>query len=88
STEYPPCMWAYRTLNQTPCVRSPPAGVVRQFGEEVPAQVSSSPSDGGSKRRDSSQNSPRVAVKYPDITLTKQIKPNLVLGRYSIDLVE
>ncbi|GBM79301.1 hypothetical protein AVEN_9937-1 [Araneus ventricosus] len=38
-------------------------GVVWKFGEGVPAQVSSSSSDGGSKLRGPSQNSPRAASK-------------------------
>ncbi|GBN32152.1 hypothetical protein AVEN_136391-1, partial [Araneus ventricosus] len=46
------------------------AGVVRKFGEEVPAQVSSSSSDRGSKIRGPSQNSPRVASKR-NVTITK-----------------
>ncbi|GBL87373.1 hypothetical protein AVEN_118326-1 [Araneus ventricosus] len=47
-----------------------PVGVVRKFGEGVPAQVSSSSSDRGSKLRGPSQNSPRVASKR-DVNETK-----------------
>ncbi|GBM67437.1 hypothetical protein AVEN_265393-1 [Araneus ventricosus] len=44
-------------------------GVTRKFGEGVPAQVSSSSSDCGSKLRGPSLNSPRVAAKR-DVYLT------------------
>ncbi|GBO13830.1 hypothetical protein AVEN_184044-1 [Araneus ventricosus] len=43
--------------------KCPPAVVVCQSGEEVPAQVSSSSSDRHSKWRGPSQNSPRVVSK-------------------------
>ncbi|GBM68736.1 hypothetical protein AVEN_263562-1 [Araneus ventricosus] len=43
--------------------KRPPVGVARKFGEGVPAQVSSSSSDLGSKLRGPSLNSPRVASK-------------------------
>ncbi|GBN30634.1 hypothetical protein AVEN_118870-1 [Araneus ventricosus] len=44
-------------------------GVACKFGEGVPAQVSSSSSDRGSKLRGPSQNSPRVASKL-DVNIT------------------
>ncbi|GBM57799.1 hypothetical protein AVEN_262570-1 [Araneus ventricosus] len=50
--------------------KRPPVGVARKFGEEVPAQTSSSPSDRGSKLRGPSQDSPRVASKR-DVNITK-----------------
>ncbi|GBM37110.1 hypothetical protein AVEN_103213-1 [Araneus ventricosus] len=53
--------WAGCTLNHTYGVKCPPAGVMRKFGEGMPAQVSSSSSDRGSKLRGPAQNSPRVA---------------------------
>ncbi|GBM34897.1 hypothetical protein AVEN_41448-1 [Araneus ventricosus] len=43
--------------------KRPPAGVARKFGEGMPAQVSSSSSDRGSKLRGPSLNSPRAASK-------------------------
>ncbi|GBO23734.1 hypothetical protein AVEN_12481-1 [Araneus ventricosus] len=51
--------WCTPNLMSWP--ESPPAGVVRKFGERAPAQVSSSSYDCGSKLRGASQNSPRVA---------------------------
>ncbi|GBM48310.1 hypothetical protein AVEN_266260-1 [Araneus ventricosus] len=50
--------------------QSPPAGMVRKFGEEMPAQVSSSSFDRSSKLRCTSQNSPRVALKR-EVNITK-----------------
>ncbi|GBN44074.1 hypothetical protein AVEN_220600-1, partial [Araneus ventricosus] len=44
-------------------VKRHPAGVVRKFGEGIPARMSSSLSDRGSKLRGPSQNIPRVASK-------------------------
>ncbi|GBN96799.1 hypothetical protein AVEN_123936-1 [Araneus ventricosus] len=44
--------------------------MVRKFGKEVGAQVSSSSSDHGSKLRGPSQNSPRAAAKR-DVNITK-----------------
>ncbi|GBO19210.1 hypothetical protein AVEN_188926-1 [Araneus ventricosus] len=41
--------------------KCPPVDVAWKFGEVVPAQVSSSSSDHGSKLRGPSLNSPRVA---------------------------
>ncbi|GBM71092.1 hypothetical protein AVEN_146306-2-1, partial [Araneus ventricosus] len=49
-----------------------PVGVARKFGEEVPAQVSSSSSDRRSELRGPSQNSPLVASKR-DVNITKLI---------------
>ncbi|GBN57659.1 hypothetical protein AVEN_23963-1 [Araneus ventricosus] len=49
--------------------KRPPIGVARKFGERVPAQVSSSSSDHGTKLRGPSQNSPRVATKR-DVNIT------------------
>ncbi|GBN23560.1 hypothetical protein AVEN_233681-1 [Araneus ventricosus] len=46
------------------------------FGEGVPAQASSSSSDGGSKLRGPSQNSPRVSLER-DVNITKL---NCVIG--------
>ncbi|GBM06296.1 hypothetical protein AVEN_208981-1 [Araneus ventricosus] len=51
-------------------VKRPPVGVAWKFEEGVPAQVSSSSSDRGSKLRGPSQNSPRVASKR-DVNITK-----------------
>ncbi|GBL85872.1 hypothetical protein AVEN_63195-1 [Araneus ventricosus] len=48
----------------------PPVGVVRKFGEGVPAHVSSTSSDRGSKLRGPSQNNPHVASKR-DVNITK-----------------
>ncbi|GBM92342.1 hypothetical protein AVEN_116794-1, partial [Araneus ventricosus] len=50
--------------------KRPPVGVVPNFGEGVPAQVSSSSSDRGSKLRGPSQNNPYVASKR-DANVTK-----------------
>ncbi|GBM87223.1 hypothetical protein AVEN_129738-1 [Araneus ventricosus] len=50
-TEDPPCMWACCTLNNSEVAKRPPACMLRRFGEMVPAQVSSSSSDNGSKLR-------------------------------------
>ncbi|GBL79053.1 hypothetical protein AVEN_48999-1 [Araneus ventricosus] len=58
---------------------SPPVGVAWKLGEEVPAQVSSSLSDRGSKLRGPSQNSPRVASKR-DVNITKQTNKHLFSG--------
>ncbi|GBM95470.1 hypothetical protein AVEN_213838-1 [Araneus ventricosus] len=51
-------------------IKRPPAGVMRKFGNWVPAQVSYSLSDCGSKLRDPSQNIPSVASKR-DVNKTK-----------------
>ncbi|GBM67316.1 hypothetical protein AVEN_55053-1, partial [Araneus ventricosus] len=45
STEDLSCVGPLCTLNHTQGVQRPPTGVVWKFGEEVPAQVSSSSSD-------------------------------------------
>ncbi|GBM79067.1 hypothetical protein AVEN_86078-1 [Araneus ventricosus] len=50
--------------------KRPPIGVVRKFGDGVPAQVSSSSSDRGPKLRCQSQESPRVASKR-GVNITK-----------------
>ncbi|GBN81838.1 hypothetical protein AVEN_65577-1 [Araneus ventricosus] len=50
--------------------KRPPAGVVRNFGEEVPDQVSFSSSNSVSKLRSQSQNRPSVASKL-DVNITK-----------------
>ncbi|GBN03506.1 hypothetical protein AVEN_116548-1 [Araneus ventricosus] len=50
--------------------KRPPVGVAWKFGEKVPAQVSSSSSDHGSKLRGPSQNSPRVDSEW-DVNITK-----------------
>ncbi|GBN76262.1 hypothetical protein AVEN_134484-1 [Araneus ventricosus] len=60
STEDPPCMGPV-------VAKRPPVGVAREFGEGVPAQVSSS--DRGSKLRGPSLNNPRVASKR-DVNIT------------------
>ncbi|GBN05575.1 hypothetical protein AVEN_178025-1, partial [Araneus ventricosus] len=44
-------MWACCTLKHTQGTNRPPAAAVRKLGEELPAQVSSSSSDRGSKLR-------------------------------------
>ncbi|GBM55794.1 hypothetical protein AVEN_109237-1 [Araneus ventricosus] len=62
--------WACCTLNHRHGSTRATAGVVRKFGEGVPAQVSFSSSGLGSKLRDLSQNSPRVALKW-DTNITK-----------------
>ncbi|GBN52782.1 hypothetical protein AVEN_74879-1 [Araneus ventricosus] len=49
--------------------KRPAIGVARKFGEGVPAQVSSSSSDRGSKLRGPCLNSPRVASKR-DVNIT------------------
>ncbi|GBL88461.1 hypothetical protein AVEN_159060-1 [Araneus ventricosus] len=70
STEDPPCMRAPLHAKSYVGDKRPPAGVVWKFGEGVPAQVSSSSSDSGSKLRDPSQNIPFVASKR-DANITK-----------------
>ncbi|GBN18520.1 hypothetical protein AVEN_163572-1 [Araneus ventricosus] len=66
STEYLPCMGPKSNV----VAKRPPVGVTGKFGEGVPAQVSFSSSDRGSKLRGPSQNSPRVASKR-DVNITK-----------------
>ncbi|GBM18459.1 hypothetical protein AVEN_66819-1 [Araneus ventricosus] len=54
-------VWGLLHVKSYVVVKRPPVGVAWKFGEGVPAQVSSSSSDRGSKLRGPSQNSPRVA---------------------------
>ncbi|GBN46725.1 hypothetical protein AVEN_264906-1 [Araneus ventricosus] len=49
--------------------KRPPVDVERKFGEGMPARVSSSSSDRGSKLQGPSLNSPRLATKR-DVNLT------------------
>ncbi|GBM02193.1 hypothetical protein AVEN_190610-1 [Araneus ventricosus] len=56
-------VWGLLHAKSSVVVKRPPVGVAWKFGEGVPAQVSSSSSDRGSKLRGPSQNSPRVASK-------------------------
>ncbi|GBM28655.1 hypothetical protein AVEN_629-1 [Araneus ventricosus] len=58
--------------NRSPSRNFTKRWVAWKFGEGVPAQVSSSSSDRGSKLRGPSQNSPRVASKR-DINITKPL---------------
>ncbi|GBN14357.1 hypothetical protein AVEN_36723-1 [Araneus ventricosus] len=62
STEDPPCMGPVARQVIRSC-QTPTVGVAWKLGERVPAQVSSSSSDCGSKLRGPSQNNPRVASK-------------------------
>ncbi|GBN01537.1 hypothetical protein AVEN_49590-1, partial [Araneus ventricosus] len=61
------CVWDWCTLNHMQEAKRPATGVVRKFGEGVPAQVSS---DRGSKLRDPSQYSPCVVPKR-NVNVTK-----------------
>ncbi|GBL92177.1 hypothetical protein AVEN_91518-1 [Araneus ventricosus] len=71
STDDPSCMGpAARQIIRSGQTSSRWCGVAWKFGEGVPAQVSSSSSDRGSKLRGSSQNSPHVASKR-DVNITK-----------------
>ncbi|GBO43663.1 hypothetical protein AVEN_100496-1 [Araneus ventricosus] len=70
TTEDTPCMWDCYTLNHSSGTERPPVGVVRKFGEGLPAQVSSSSFESVSKLRGPSINSPRVAWKR-DVNITK-----------------
>ncbi|GBO37443.1 hypothetical protein AVEN_161633-1 [Araneus ventricosus] len=54
-------VWGLLHAKSYVVAKRPNVGVARKLAEEVPAQVSSSSSDGGSKLRDPSPNSPRVA---------------------------
>ncbi|GBN65709.1 hypothetical protein AVEN_127698-1 [Araneus ventricosus] len=66
--EEPPCKWIRCTPN--PSGPNAPAGVVRKLGEGgLPAQVSSSVPDRGSKLQGPSQNSSRLASER-DVNLT------------------
>ncbi|GBM34125.1 hypothetical protein AVEN_155131-1, partial [Araneus ventricosus] len=56
-------VWGLLHAKSYVVAKRPPVGVARKFGEGVPAQVSSSSSDLGSKLRGPSLNSPRVASK-------------------------
>ncbi|GBN42122.1 hypothetical protein AVEN_156781-1 [Araneus ventricosus] len=62
SIEDPSCMGILHAKSYVVAKRSI-VGVTWKFGEEVPAHVSSSSSDRGSKLRGASQNSPCVASK-------------------------
>ncbi|GBM85643.1 hypothetical protein AVEN_33358-1 [Araneus ventricosus] len=64
------CVWGLLHAKSFIVAKRPPIGVAWKFGEGVPAQVSSSSSDCGSKLRGPSQNSPRVASKR-DVNITK-----------------
>ncbi|GBM56874.1 hypothetical protein AVEN_270441-1, partial [Araneus ventricosus] len=68
STEAPPCTDLLHAKSYVVAKR-PPAGVARNFGEGVTAQVSFSSSDRGSKLRGPYLNSPRVASKR-DVNIT------------------
>ncbi|GBM35266.1 hypothetical protein AVEN_45532-1 [Araneus ventricosus] len=57
----PPHAKSYAVTKRSP---PPPAGAARKLGEGVPAQVSSSSFDRGSKLRGPSQNIPRVVSKW------------------------
>ncbi|GBL97477.1 hypothetical protein AVEN_162939-1 [Araneus ventricosus] len=56
-------VWGLLHAKSYVVAKRPPVGVARKLGEGVPAQVSSSSSDHGSKLRVPSLNSPRVASK-------------------------
>ncbi|GBM26536.1 hypothetical protein AVEN_245261-1 [Araneus ventricosus] len=62
-------VWGLLHTKSYVLAKHPPVGVARKFGEGVPAQVSSSSSDRGSKLRGPSLNSLRVASKR-DVNLT------------------
>ncbi|GBL86385.1 hypothetical protein AVEN_164555-1 [Araneus ventricosus] len=70
STENPPCMWACCMLNHKQRTTRPPAGVVRNLGQGVPAQASSSSYESVLKLQDPSQNIPCIASKR-DINTTE-----------------
>ncbi|GBL95600.1 hypothetical protein AVEN_24811-1 [Araneus ventricosus] len=63
--------------------KRPPADVVRKFGEGVPAHVSSSSFDRGSKLSGPSPNSSRVASKR-DINITKAKLKTTIIYRDSL----
>ncbi|GBL77177.1 hypothetical protein AVEN_12800-1 [Araneus ventricosus] len=71
-------VWGLLHVKSYVLAKRPPVGVVRKFGEGVPAQVSSSSSDLGSKLRGQSLNSPSVASKR-DINITKQTDKPILL---------
>ncbi|GBN90772.1 hypothetical protein AVEN_94199-1 [Araneus ventricosus] len=56
-------VWGLLRAKSYLVAKRPPVGAAWKFGEGVPAQVSSSSSDCGSKSRSPSPNSPRVASK-------------------------
>ncbi|GBL83992.1 hypothetical protein AVEN_23495-1 [Araneus ventricosus] len=66
-------VWGLLHVKSYVVVKRPPVGVAWNFGEGVPAQVSSSSSDRGSKLRGPFQYSPRVASKR-DVNITKTKK--------------
>ncbi|GBN38230.1 hypothetical protein AVEN_244369-1 [Araneus ventricosus] len=72
-------------INQTQVVKRIPAGVVRKFGEGVPAQVSSLTSDRGSNLRCPSQNKPCVAAKMSQEKEKKKEEGHLALSRLEDD---
>ncbi|GBL74803.1 hypothetical protein AVEN_243656-1 [Araneus ventricosus] len=61
STDDPPFI-GFLHVKSYVMAKSPPVGVVRKF-RGAPVEVSSMPSDSGSKLRCSSLNSPRFALK-------------------------
>ncbi|GBL72126.1 hypothetical protein AVEN_115130-1 [Araneus ventricosus] len=63
-------VWGLVHVKSYIVVKRPPVGMAWKFGEGVPAQVSFSSSDRGSKLGGPSQNSPRVASKR-DVNVTK-----------------
>ncbi|GBL90991.1 hypothetical protein AVEN_184387-1 [Araneus ventricosus] len=63
-------VWGLLHAKSYVVAKRPPVGVAWKFGEGVPAQVSSSSSDLGSKLRGPSQNSHRVASKR-DVNISK-----------------
>ncbi|GBN69088.1 hypothetical protein AVEN_14428-1 [Araneus ventricosus] len=62
-------VWGLLHAKSYVVAKHPTVGVVRKFGEGVPAKVSSLSSDCGSKLRGLSLNSPRVASKR-DVNIT------------------
>ncbi|GBN35996.1 hypothetical protein AVEN_86954-1 [Araneus ventricosus] len=62
-------VWGLLHAKSYVVAKRPPVGVAQKLGERVPAQVSFSSSDRGSKLRAPSLNSPRVASKH-DVNLT------------------
>ncbi|GBM03901.1 hypothetical protein AVEN_185400-1 [Araneus ventricosus] len=62
-------VWGLLHAKSYVVAKRPPVGVAQKFGDGVPAQVSSSSSDSGSKLRGPSLNSPRVTSKW-DVNIT------------------
>ncbi|GBM20786.1 hypothetical protein AVEN_108239-1 [Araneus ventricosus] len=62
-------VWGLLHAKSYVVAKRPPVGVARKFGEGMPAQASSSPSERGSKLRGPSPNSLRVASKR-DVNIT------------------